>query len=385
MRLLVVSHPCVTPINQQFYADVERQTGWDVTLVVPQAWRDGYGRVRTADRWPAFGGQILTVPVWRSGSVPLHAYRSTFAGVFRDVDPDAVYVHHEPYAVATAQVYAAHRAAGRGPIGFYSAQNIAKAYPPPFRWTERAVFRQSAFAFPVSATVEGVLRTKGYAGASVPLALGVDGAVYRPPSAADRAATRTRLGAGEADLLLGYLGRVTEAKGLRTLAHALAGLGDLSWRLAVVGAGPFENGWDALAADLGIGDRIVRTGYVPHTEAPGYLGALDALVVPSETQPGWKEQFGRVVVESMACGTAVVGSDSGEIPVLLERTGGGLVFPEGDAHALAAQIRRIAEDPSLRVRLAEAGGAAVRRDFSLNRVVTTFAETVEDAVARYRS
>ena len=63
--------------------------------------------------------------------------------------------------------------------------------------------------------------------------------------------------------------------------------------------------------------------------AAGYA-QLDVLVLPSHTTPTWKEQFGRVIVEALWCGVPVVGSDSGEIPWLIELTGGGLVFPEGD-------------------------------------------------------
>ncbi len=54
------------------------------------------------------------------------------------------------------------------------------------------------------------------------------------------------------------------------------------------------------------------------------------LALPSRTTPTWKEQFGRVIVEALWCGVPVVGSDSGEIPWLIELTGGGLTFPEGE-------------------------------------------------------
>ena len=45
MNLLVVSHSCATPINQQIYAELELQTGWKITLVVPDAWKDEFGNV----------------------------------------------------------------------------------------------------------------------------------------------------------------------------------------------------------------------------------------------------------------------------------------------------------------------------------------------------
>ena len=89
------------------------------------------------------------------------------------------------------------------------------------------------------------------------------------------------------------------------------------------------------------------------------------LVLPSHTTPTWKEQFGRVIVEALWCGVPVVGSDSGEIPWLIELTGGGLIFPEGDRAALAARLSELRGDPELRRRLAGNGRAAVERLFSV--------------------
>lgn len=379
MRLLVVSHACVTPINQQLYASVEEETGWDITLVVPDAWRDGYGQTLSPDRWPSFGGQIQAMPVWRSGNVPLHVYRDPFVGLLKDVAPHAVYVHNEPYAASTAQVYAANRVASRVPFGFYSAQNIAKRYPPPFRWTERAVLGESAFAFPVSTTVASVLQRKGFEGEAPVLPLSLDPELYRPTPAAE---VRADLGVLTGQLLIGYLGRVTEEKGLATLAYALdtAVKGGADWRLAVVGSGPYERELDHLVTELGLSERVVRTGFVPHTQAPRYLSAFDVLAVPSETRPNWKEQFGRVIVEALSCGTVVVGSDSGEIPHLIKATGGGLIFPEGDPAALATQLHRVA-DAAFRSELAGRGRAAVLERYSQSRAAHLFAQTVETAVS----
>ena len=56
---------------------------------------------------------------------------------------------------------------------------------------------------------------------------------------------------------------------------------------------------------LEVGDRVTFTGQMPSTQMPVFFRQLDILVVPSLTRPDWKEQFGRVLVEAMACGTPV--------------------------------------------------------------------------------
>jgi glycosyltransferase involved in cell wall biosynthesis len=83
---------------------------------------------------------------------------------------------------------------------------------------------------------------------------------------------------------------------------------------------------------------------------PAFYRQLDVLVLPSRTRPHWEEQFGRVLIEAMACGTAVVGSTCGEIPHVMGDAG--LIFPENDPHALAAQLTRLMRDEALRADLA---------------------------------
>ncbi len=94
-------------------------------------------------------------------------------------------------------------------------------------------------------------------------------------------------------------------------------------------------------------------------DVPRALAEIDTLAAPSLTQPHWKEQFGRVLIEAMACGVPVVGSDSGEIPQVVGDAG--LIVPEGDVAALRAALLHLAEDSSLCERLAHAGRARVLR------------------------
>ncbi len=89
---------------------------------------------------------------------------------------------------------------------------------------------------------------------------------------------------------------------------------------------------------------------------------LDVLVLPSRTQPNWKEQFGRVLIEAMSCGVPVIGSTCGEIPQVIGEAG--LVFPEGDVAALRAALSRLIDQPELRAELARRGRARVLAEFT---------------------
>ena len=114
---------------------------------------------------------------------------------------------------------------------------------------------------------------------------------------------------------------------------------------------------EALADSLELRDRLVIINAVPHHDVPRYMNAMDALVLPSRTTPHWKEQFGHVLIEAMACGTPVIGSDSGAIPEVIDSAG--LIFPEGDIDALAQHLRRLASHRDESRRLSQAGLARV--------------------------
>jgi len=379
-HVLVISHSCCTPINQQIYAEIQQQTGWRFTMITPDAWRDEFGNTLKADLWPGFDADLKRIPVWKSGNIILHGYRARMRKWLRVIDPDLVYMNHEPYGLATAQACWANQRSVQAPFGFYSCQNIRKHYPPPFSWLERMVYRQSSFALPITGDVAGVLRQKRFEGRITVCPLPLDPHLYHaglrqdPPPALQKIKNAP---------VMGFVGRAIEAKGLRTLAGALTQIRDLDWTFVLVGNGQFRDEFLRLLDRAGCAGRIVCPGYVPHAETPRWLASMDLLVIPSETQPNWKEQFGRVIPEALACGAAVVGSDSGEIPRLLRESGGGVVFPERQVEALAAALRSLLLDPVRRQSFAEAGGSWVRKHISLPAVaakmIAAFAEAMEPA------
>jgi glycosyltransferase involved in cell wall biosynthesis len=98
-------------------------------------------------------------------------------------------------------------------------------------------------------------------------------------------------------------------------------------------------------------------------------------VLSSITQPNWKEQFGRVLIEAMACGVPVVGSTCGEIPNVIGDAG--LIVPESDPVALADALRRLQYDTTLRAGLSRKGRERVLTHFTQKRIA-------EETVRVYR-
>jgi glycosyltransferase involved in cell wall biosynthesis len=383
MKVVVVSHACVLPINQMFYVEVERITGWELSFIIPAVWKNEYIQEIRPAKSEHLKGKIHYIPVWKEGNIPLHLYRSWLRNLLLKEQPDAIYVHHEPYGLATAQVYVANRLATSSPIGFYAAQNIAKKYPAPIRMLERYVLSHSKFCFPVTEGALSVLREKGYGGIAEVLPLAVDETIYYPQPTEARK-LRDRLQIDSNDFVIGYLGRLVEEKGLQTLIQTLASIVDQPWTCVIAGAGPMEPQLREDAQHLGLSNRIHFVGYVPHNEAPNWLSLFDVLVLPSETRPHWKEQFGRVLVEANACGTPVIGSECGEIPAVIRSTGGGLIVPEAAPQALADAITSLLCDQGTRNEFADRGRKKATTEYEQSHLASRFSGIIEKVVADSR-
>jgi glycosyltransferase involved in cell wall biosynthesis len=160
-------------------------------------------------------------------------------------------------------------------------------------------------------------------------------------------------------------------KGVHVLLHAVAPLQG-EWRLRVLGSGPEKDSLQSLARELGIAPRVEFVEWVESNAMPRFYNSLDVVVVPSLTRPNWKEQFGRVLMEAMACGVPVIGSASGEIPYVIGDAG--IIVPENNSDALTRALTELQNSPPSRAQLGQAGRTRALKEFSEQRIVDdTFA------------
>jgi glycosyltransferase involved in cell wall biosynthesis len=380
MRLTVISHSCVIDTNQQLFAELE-QLGVVLQLIVPQRWRgDLAGAELTPTRWEGLTARLTPLPVALSGRVPLHAYRASLGRQFYLFQPDAIYVENESYAVSTFQAALANQLSVKRPLLFRNNQNIQKAFPWPFSRFERYVLDHAACANVVNEEAGQVLRAKGYRGRVAYMPYGVDPEFYRPM---DARGLREQLGLK--GMVFGYMGRLVPEKGVLDLIAAVERFHpEEEVSLLIVGNGPLADEVERRLAAPGLAGRARLLPAVPHREVPLYLSAMSTLVLPSRTLPGWKEQFGRVLIEALACGVPAIGSDSGEIPHLLNRLQAGLVVPEGDVAALHGAMRRLIEVPGKHDALRETGRREVEQQYAHAALAYRFNQLLHAIVAERR-
>jgi len=167
-------------------------------------------------------------------------------------------------------------------------------------------------------------------------------------------------------LLFAYVGRLDPEKGIDVLLRAFASVAkeDPRVRLLVAGTGKLEDDLKALAASLGVADRVFFPGYQEGSDLICLYKGADVLVVPSTYEP-----FGIVPLEGMVSGTAVIVSDTGGLSEIVEHGISGLKVPPGDPRALADAMKRLASDDALRAALAEGGKKRAGEVFNWERVV----------------
>lgn len=325
----------------------------ELTAIVPPYWREGQHRVDLDRRYTA-GYRLAVERMALNGNFHLHFY-PCLSRYIRELRPDIFHIDEEPYNFATFHAMLLARRSGVKTV-FFTWQNIFRKYPLPFHLLERYNLSSADHAIAGSKGAFDVLRGKGF---RRPIAIipqvGVDPRIYSPDGRPVRSGR----------FVIGYVGRLYEMKGLVSLVEAFAELSS-DCELHIIGEGPFRSGLQDLCKKLGVFDRTIFVPYTPSIEMPRCLRELDVLVLPSLTTPNWKEQFGRVLVEAMACGVPVVGSDSGEIPHVVGDAG--LIFPEGQSDALRQCLVTLIGDEALRMRFGKLGRERVLAYYTQTRV-----------------
>ena len=174
---------------------------------------------------------------------------------------------------------------------------------------------------------------------------------------------------GEVRLL--YFGRLIHDKGAHTALEALGllaarGIADRV-RLTVLGSGhpDYERSLERMCRDLGLESIVRFVRQVPRDEVPARLGEHDVFLFTSI----WPEPMARSVMEAMAAGLLVIGTEVGGQTEMLHHGQNALTFGPEDAQALAGHIAAMMDEPAERRRLARAGQDLVLRHFTLDRMV----------------
>ncbi|HMP83229.1 MAG TPA: glycosyltransferase family 4 protein [Verrucomicrobiota bacterium] len=175
-----------------------------------------------------------------------------------------------------------------------------------------------------------------------------------------------------------FVGRLVSDKGADLLLEAVSRIpGAGNWTITIIGDGPERAALEQQARQTGLAN-VRFTGSLPPQSVADKLRRHQVLVVPSL----WREPFGIVALEGMACGCSVLASDGGGLPEAVGNAG--LLFRRGDASDLSQKLSRLIENPNERAKLTEQASAHLA-GHTEEAMAKAYLEVIQAAVAQHRS
>nr|WP_234826970.1 glycosyltransferase family 4 protein [Rhodopseudomonas palustris] len=196
-------------------------------------------------------------------------------------------------------------------------------------------------------------------------------------SALTKAAARQRFDLPTDGTVLGTAARLHPLKQLDATIRVLPA--NPSWRLALAGHGPDEARLRALAAQLGVADRVFFVGEITPEQVADFLACLDVFVFPSLA-----ETFGLAAVEAAHAGVPVVANDLPVLREVLSYQGepAAVLVDAADTTALGTAINAVLADPGLRVRL-QRSGEGLKTRYSVDAMVDEYVRIIKQAMAAH--
>jgi len=338
-------------------------TGIDLAVVCQRADEERYGRL-------APGAKIVAGPVglghrserlaWEQSGLPV---------VAEQVDADVIHMpnYSMPLRPGLPTVVTIHDLAfftdpeRYAPFSAVSLKSV----------TKMAAREATRLIVPSNATRDELIRVLGIDHGKIDVAYhGVDHRLFHRPDEIQVSRITARLGL-HGRPYIAFLGSLTPRKNAPSLvsgwATAVADLPDPP-ALVLAGGGGWSPELDEAVARVPSQLRLIRPGYLPFADLPGFLGGAVLVAAPSRG-----EGFGLPVLEAMACGAPVLTTYRASLP---EVGGDAVAYTEPDADAIAVALRALLDDPDRRTALGEAGYARAQ-DF-------TWAASASAHVASYK-
>lgn len=365
MRILVASHTYIVDLNcEKLRILAQIEPGIEVITVVPKTWNPGgvHDATKIIKTEYKDEGSFKIVPIsnFSQNHQGLLTFGADLIPLLQKFRPQIIHVEQGSRGLAYTQMIVLNQLLGlKAKNVFFTWWNLPYTLKLPVEILEKFNLKNSHGIIAGNQDGAEILRQRGYTKPiQVMPQLGVDETLFKPQPQPELAAN---LGINSDDFVVGFVGRFVPEKGILTLLKALTNLVNKPWKLLLLGRGELQSEILKTAAENNLQDRLILVESVPHNQVANYINLMSTLVLPSETTykfktltaVGWKEQFGHVIIEAMACQVPVIGSDSGEIPYVIGDAG--LIFPEGDFQALANCLLQLIENPDLTKKLGEMG------------------------------
>ena len=253
---------------------------------------------------------------------------------------------------------------------------------------KRAIHREADAFFAMSERAREALMLEGTQADRIwIIGNSVDTSRFRP-DLPERNEWRRRFGIRPEEIAIVFIGRLHESKGVFPLVHA-------AWRLfqdpmidrsrlriLMIGTGREDGRLRERIALLGLGDRVVLAGGVPHQDIHCAHSIADIFTLPSVPVQSWQEQFGIVLIESMASGKPIVAAASGSIPEVVGDCA--MLVQPADHVSLYRALRTLVTDPAMREAISRRARRRAEEQFALDVVAAKFRRAFTEVLEQGR-
>ena len=363
MKILVASHTYIVDINcEKFETLAQLHPDIEVTIIVPKKWKPGgvQNKIIEPKARNERNFRVLPISNFSQNNQGLLTFGSDMLKLLNDFRPQIIQVEQGVKSFAYAQLITLNKWLNlRAKNVFFTWWNLPYKSKFPVSYLEGYNLANTDGLVAGNQDAADILRDHGYDQDFIVMPqLGVNEDLFCPQKQPDLA---HQLGIKEEDFVIGFVGRFVEEKGISTLLKAIKSLPEKNWKLLLLGRGELKEKIIKESQKNCIEKHIIIVESVAHDQVAKYINLMNVLVLPSETTykfttltaVGWKEQFGHVLIEAMACKVPVIGSNSGEIPNVIGDAG--LIFPEGDDLALQNCLTRLMLDENLASELSDKG------------------------------
>lgn len=359
MKVLFVWHAAIEPEYRKLFVELSKEVE-QLIVIAPSSWTEG-GRLQYLEnKKNDLDYNLIPLSVIFRNKIRFHFYPNFFKiiSIAKTFKPDVLHLFEEPFSFVCSEFISIFKMfSPNTKLIIESFENLDVVQRNIFHYIQKFNLKNTDLLINIPQEGELIWRSRGFRGCIKKGNVGVDTKKFFKNYEFLKNKERLRIG---------YVGRVTPEKGLDTLIEAFLALinGGFNVELSVVGSGneDYVNKLKNKLNKLILENKVFFEESLDSDNLASLYNKIDILVLPSLTILRWKEQFGRVLIEAMACETVVAGSSSGEIPVVIGDAG--VVFREGDADDLFLKLKELILNPNSMKEFAKKGKERVDKLYS---------------------
>ncbi|MBD3272728.1 glycosyltransferase [Candidatus Dependentiae bacterium] len=363
MKVLVVGHAYIASINREKWRVFAKKfSDIKLKILIPKKWSATLFNINAGDlsEYNSDNCEFISINTFKSGNEVLYGYNFfALIKLLKKFKPDLIHVEQGDNAFSYFQlIFLSKIFCRKAKFIFFTWVNWKNKWSLKYKlfwkFIEKFNLKNSSGAIVGNIDAAKILREKKFTKPlETLLQLGVNEKYFIPARKINNNKFK-----------IGFIGRLIKEKGILDLVRAFNYLKKFhfNWELMFVGDGKNKMDLINYINKLNLSSNVKILDPVDHTQVGSLLSSFDIFVLPSYDTEFWREQFGHVLIEAMACKVPVIGSTGGEIPKVIGDSG--LIFEQKNINDLVEKLKNLMDNKILREKLSLKGYDRFKNNFS---------------------